>query len=44
MHACMGDTWVLALALGGEGKRARKGGRDRGAGVWSVGRFSSVYY
>jgi len=39
MHACMGDTWVLALALGGGSKRARKEGRDRGAGVVSVGSF-----
>ncbi len=25
-YACMGDTWVLALALGGESERGREGG------------------
>jgi len=28
MHACMGDTWVLALALGGGSKRASEEGRE----------------
>jgi len=31
---CMGDTWVLALALGGESKRGREGG----IGVQGFGR------